>query len=97
MVEMEHPVGVSAVELTIGIYHFRLDPEAESHSSIYDLLGNRPQPGRVLRWITDPVTKPDTVPVPPDKPAIIEHKPLNSKTGGVFYQALERFFIMIKI
>ena len=68
----KHPVGMHAVELAIGIDHFRLHPEPEFHAEAAHLVGQRGDALRVFARIGSPVAEACAVMVAAPEPAIVE-------------------------
>ena len=70
------PVGIPSVEIAVGVYHFRLKPEAELKSHIVDLVRKAFYALRKLVRIYKPVTEPGRIIVSCAKPPVVKNEQL---------------------
>jgi hypothetical protein len=79
---MQRPIRMRAVQITVGIDHFRFDPQAELQPQRVDALCQRLQPVGIFVRVGSPVTQPGAIMVAAPEPAIVQNEPLRSDGGG---------------
>src|SRR5210317_701701 len=80
----QHPIGVSPIQIAVGINHFWLYPEAKLHTQGLDLIDKRFKTVRILDRIGGPITQTREVTIAPFKPAIVKNESLNTDCGCAF-------------
>ncbi len=82
--EVDDPVRMRAVEITIGIDHLRLDPETEGHAKLFDAIDERSKAvGEFLR-IGPPIAKTGGIALAALEPAVIHDEELDAHLRGEF-------------
>ena len=74
----DRPIGMGAVEVTVRVDHFRLDPNAKRQAHVLNALGQRRNAGRKAFRIGGPIAKGATIIRPTLEPTIIQHQTLYS-------------------
>ncbi len=86
--DVQHPVGVLAVQGAVRIDHLRLDPDPEPHPEPVHGVGQRPEPlGKALRS-RRPVAQPRPVASPRPEPAVVDDIQLHAEHRGPLGQRL---------
>ena len=80
--EMDHPIGMRAIEVAIGVHHLGLDPKAEVHAEPVDVFDQRLEALREFLRIDEPVAQAGAIVVALAEPAVIHHEQLDSEFGG---------------
>ena len=70
----QRPVRMRAVEVGVGIYGFRLEPESEGKSPVLQVPGQSFQPLGELLPVHGVVSQPGTVIVPPREPTVVQYE-----------------------
>ena len=81
--EIDHPIGMGAVQIAIGVDHFGLNPESEIHFEVVDAINQGLQPlGKLLR-VDGPIAEAGVVVVALAEPAIVDHEEFDTELGGL--------------
>ena len=94
---LQHPVGMRAVKVAVGIDHFRFEPQAEFHAQFADAVGDLAKTLGVHIAGYHPVAKAGAVAAPRAEPSIIQHKPFRANFGRLLCQRQKFFRRMIEI
>ena len=81
---VEDPVGVSAVEVGVGVDHLGFDPEAEVHVEGVDLVDERLQAVGKFCLVDVPVAETEVVGGALAEPAVVHDEALDTDAGGLF-------------
>lgn len=79
---MERPIGVGAVEAAVGVDHFGLDPEAEVHAELVDVIDEGFEAAGEFFGVDGPVAEAGAVIVAGAEPAVIHDETLDAEFGG---------------
>jgi len=80
--KMEDPVGVSAIEIGVGIDIFRLEPESKLHAEAVDFFGERSESVGECFGAGGPVSQAGVVVEPAFEPAVIDAEQFDADGGG---------------
>ena len=81
--EVQHPVGVLAVQVRVRVHHLRLHPEAEVHPQRVDLVDERPEPAGELLRVHRPVAQARAVALALAEPAVVHHEAVHAERRGL--------------
>jgi hypothetical protein len=70
----QHPVGMRAVKVAVGVHHLGLEPQAEGHAQLVDMGDQRMQPLGPFAPVHRPVAQAGRVVVAPPEPAVVQHE-----------------------
>ena len=73
-VELQRPVGVGAEQITVGVDHLGLEPQAELHAELVHVLHQWRQAFGKLGRVDPPVAQTRAVVVAAGEPAVVEHE-----------------------
>ena len=94
---VQRPVRVCSVKLTLWTDGLRLHPKAKIHVKIIDLLAKAGQSFRQLFFIRHPISQTGTVIISPLKPSVVQNKEIDIRLLCRGCQLQELFLVKIKI
>ena len=90
------PIGMSAIQIAVGIYHFRLNPNTEIHSEFIYIIYQFINPIWKLFFINIPIAKPCPVIISFAEPSVIHNKKFNTDIRCQFGKGCLLRYIYIK-
>ena len=93
----QRPVRVRAEDVAVRVDHFRLEPDSEFHALRADMPDERGKAVGVFSRVHLPVRKCPRIVVPAAEPAIIQHEPFGSETGGTGCDLLQLRQVVVEI
>ena len=95
--DLHRPVRMCTIQITVCIYHFRLDPDPELQSQVIDLFTNTGKSAGQFLFINIPVTQRRLIVITVSEPSVIHDKQLDAHLACFLRQFQQFFFINIKI
>src|ERR1019366_5538950 len=80
--EVDHPIGMGAVEIAVGVDHLRLHPESEIHFEGVDVIDEALESLREFFRVDGPIAESGIVVIAPAEPAIVHHEEFHAELGG---------------
>ena len=94
---LQHPVGVLAVQVGVGVDHLRFEPQTELHPVVVNGVGERLQAVRPDAAVDPPVAQSGGVRAAGMEPAVVEHEPLDPQTRGPADQVQHHVGVLIEV
>ena len=88
---------MSAVKITVRIYHFRFKPKPEAHTERIYFIGKTPKSVRQSVGVFHPIAQSRVIGYSLAEPAVVEHHCVNSYLRSLFRNFNKLFLVKIKI
>ena len=95
--EVHRPVRMRAIQVAIGVDHFRFHPEPELHAEAIDLLNQTAQAVRKFVLVHSPIAEACMIAVAGAKPAVVHDETFDTNLGSLFGERLLPRFINFEL
>ena len=95
--DMQHGVGMGAIQVAVRIDHLRLDPEPELQAHAGDRVDQRTQAMRIFFRVGPPVAEARAGIVAAGHPAVIEHETFDPETHGCARLRQQPVMVVVEI